>query len=219
MIPIVFDLDGTLIDSAPDIHAAAAKMQEEAGLAPLDLPRIRSFIGNGVPVLVERIMDAHQLDPDASRHEAMTARFLDHYEAAPADLTRPYANVPEMLAELAAADHPLGLCTNKPVGPSRAILEALGLGGFFSAVIGGDSFPLRKPDPMPLCAAFAALGGRGLYVGDSEVDAATAEAAEVPFLLFTGGYRKTPVEQLRHDAAFDSFGALPGLIRAARKAA
>ncbi|WP_138466837.1 phosphoglycolate phosphatase [Poseidonocella sp. HB161398] len=219
MTPIVFDLDGTLIDSAPDIHAAAAKMQAEAGLAPLGLARIRSFIGNGVPVLVERIMAAQDLPSDPELHDALTARFLAHYDAAPAALTRPYPHVPAMLAELAAAGHPLGLCTNKPVGPSRAILAALGLGEVFAAVTGGDSLPLRKPDPMPLCATFAALGGKGIYVGDSEVDAATAGAAQVPFLLFTEGYRKTPVDELRHDAAFADFSALPGLVRALRKAA
>ncbi|WP_172328346.1 phosphoglycolate phosphatase [Mangrovicoccus sp. HB161399] len=219
MTPIVFDLDGTLIDSAPDIHAAAAKMQEEAGLEPLDLGRIRSFIGNGVPALVERVMEAHALPRDPGRHGALTERFLAHYDAAPAELTRPYPHVPDMLDALAAAGHPLGLCTNKPAGPSRAILAALGLERFFAAVIGGDSLPLRKPDPMPLCAAFAALGGRGLYVGDSEVDAATAEAAGIPFLLFTGGYRKTPVGQLRHEAAFGDFSALPGLVHSLRKAA
>ncbi|WP_161556158.1 HAD hydrolase-like protein [Mangrovicoccus ximenensis] len=148
MIPIVFDLDGTLIDSAPDIHAAAAKMQEEAGLAPLDLPRIRSFIGNGVPVLVERIMEAHGLGSAPSRHAALTARFLAHYDAAPAALTRPYAHVPEMLAELAAAGHPLGICTNKPAGPARAIVLRLIYAGPF-------------PDPAAAKAGMAEIRGLG----------------------------------------------------------
>ena len=212
MTPVVFDLDGTLIDSAPDLHAAAQTMLAEAGLPPVTLPQVQGFIGNGVPVLVARVLAAVGGPADPEAAAALTARFLAHYMAAPTALTRPYPGVPAALAALAAAGHPLAVCTNKPAAPARAILAAFGLDAWISEVIGGDSLPLRKPDPAPLQAAFALLGGSGVYVGDSEVDAATAQAAGAPFLLFTEGYRKTPLAELPHRAAFADFARLPALV-------
>lgn len=210
MARIVFDLDGTLIDSAPDIHAAANKMLTEEGIAPLDLATITSFIGNGLPHLVKLVMETTGLDMD--RHADLSARVLAHYNAASSDLTVPYPGLLSALAALAAQGHAMGVCTNKPEEPARAVLRDLDLGPF-DVVIGGDSLPQRKPDPAPLHAAFDALGsGPVVYVGDSEVDAATAHAAGVPFLLFTEGYRKTPVDQLPHWATFDHFDALPDVV-------
>ena len=209
MTAIVFDLDGTLIDSAPDIHAAAARMLAGEGLAPLPLATIQSFIGNGVAVLVQRMMETVGL-PEAD-HPRLTTAFVAHYEAAPAVLTRPFPHVRETLAALHGAGARLGLCTNKPAAPSRAILAAFDLDPFFATVIGGDSLPTRKPDPAGLLCAFAELGGVGLYVGDSEIDAETAHRAGAPFALFTEGYRKTPVEALTHHFAFADFASLPAL--------
>ncbi|MHA6262601.1 phosphoglycolate phosphatase [Arenibacterium sp. CAU 1754] len=207
---IVFDLDGTLIDSAPDIHAAVNKMLDEEGLAALDLATVTSFIGNGLPHLVMLTMQETGLDK--GRHDALTQRVLAHYNADSSTLTRPYPGVHETLKFLLDAGHHLGLCTNKPVVPTRAILDDMAFDQFH-AVIGGDSLPRRKPDPAPLHAAFEALtDGPRFYVGDSEVDAETADRAHVPFLLFTQGYRKTPVDALPHAATFDDFAVLPDLI-------
>ncbi len=207
---IVFDLDGTLVDSAPDIQAAANKMLESAGAAPLDLPTLISFIGNGIPKLVERAMRARDLPMD--RHAELTDRTLEFYNAESALRTVPYPGLVDTLTTLQARGFALGVCTNKPADPARDILDQLGLTQHFEVVIGGDTLPVKKPDPAPLNAAFTALGRRGLYVGDSEVDAETAERAGIPFLLFTEGYRKQPIEALTHTARFDHFDALPGLV-------
>ena len=122
--------------------------------------------------------------------------------------------MPAALDALRAEGHVLGICTNKPAAAARAVLRHLGLSDRFAAVIGGDSAPTRKPDPAPLHMAHNACGpGPAIFVGDSEIDAATARAAGMDLLLFTEGYRKSPVADLPHRAAFDDFAALPGLIR------
>ena len=208
---VVFDLDGTLIDSAPDIHAAAARLLAEEGRAPLSLPVIRSFIGNGVPTLIERVIAAAGLD--RADHPRLTERFMVFYDAAPADLTRPFPGVPEALNRLADAGFALGLCTNKPESATRGVLSALGLDRF-EVLVCGDSLQVRKPDPSVLDETFRRLGADGVYVGDSEVDAETAERAVRPFALFTGGYRKTPVEAIRHDRNFADFAELPAIAMA-----
>lgn len=215
MTAIVFDLDGTLVDSAPDLHAAAAKLLAEEKLPPLSLDLIRSFIGNGVPKLVERLAAAAKMDLCPEQLEAMTQRFMGHYMAAPADLTACFQGVPSALAALRSAGHRLAVCTNKPVAPARAILDSFGLSRSIDGLIGGDSLPVKKPDPAPLQAAFDLLGASsGIYVGDSEVDAATAAAARVPFLLYTEGYRKAPLAALPSQGQFGDFSALPALVRA-----
>ena len=208
---LIFDLDGTLIDSAPDIRAAVNRMLAGEGLEPLDLPTVTDFVGNGMPKLVERVMAVKGIDP--ARHKALTQVTLDHYNAAPSALTRPYPGVPQALAALEAAGHRLALCTNKPEAPARAILADLGLSRHFPVVIGGDTLTVRKPDPAPALECVKAMGGGdAAFIGDSEVDAETAEAAGLPFYLFTEGYRKSPVSALPHRAAFSDFAALPGLI-------
>lgn len=212
MTAVIFDLDGTLIDSAPDIHAAANRVLAAEGFAPLDLPQVRSFIGKGVPHLVARLLEASGEAPDGPRHALMVARFSASYESA-VGLTRPYPGVVAALDALAAKGLRLGLCTNKPAAPARAVLRHLGLDRHFAVLIGGDSLAQRKPDPAPLRAALAALGGgAAVYVGDSEVDAATAAACALPFALFTEGYRQTPVADLPHAAAFADFSALPEIV-------
>lgn len=207
---ILFDLDGTLVDSAPDIHAGVAALLVEEGMEPLPFVSVRGFIGSGVPVLVTRVMAAMGMGDDPARHADLCARFIERYEHDPGGLTRPYDGVAAALARL---DLPKGLCTNKPEGPTRALLVQMGWTGHFPVIVGGDTLPVRKPDPAPLHEAVARIGGGVvLFVGDSEVDAETAERAGVPFLLFTGGYRKTPVADLPHDAAFDHWDDLPALV-------
>ena len=213
MTAVVFDLDGTLIDSAPDIHAAAAKMLAEEGFDALDLATITSFIGNGLPKLVERVMQRVGLPDD--EHDRLTKATLAHYNAAPSQLTRLYPGVRAALDALVLAGCSVGLCTNKPVEPTWGILKDFDLTRYFDVVVGGDSLSVKKPDPAPLVAAFAELdAGQRFYVGDSEVDAETAERSETPFLLFTEGYRKTDIKHLPHKMSFNHFEQLAPWILA-----
>lgn len=209
---LIFDLDGTLLDSAPDIHAVSNAVLEQYGYAPLSFDRVRSFIGHGVPHLVGCLLEASGAKPGGDLAERMIPDFNRIYEQA-VTLTVPFPGVLAALHELRAAGHPLAICTNKPMGPTRTTLGHFGLTPLFDTVIGGDSLPTRKPDPAPLRQALADLGGGpALYIGDSEVDAETAQRAALPFLLFTEGYRKAAIENLPHAAAFSDFAALPGIV-------
>lgn len=209
MRSIVFDLDGTLLDSAPDLHAAASRLLGEAGKPALPLATVRSFIGNGIPALVARVVETAGLG--AGDEDRLTARFMAIYAEAPARLTRPFPGVPPMLTAFRAEGIRLGICSNKAEALTRQILADLKL-DLFDVVIGGDTLPQRKPDPAPLRECFARLGDDGIFVGDSEVDGATAVAAGVPFALFTGGYRKSAVEAIPHCWAFGDFAALRGIV-------
>tara|TARA_R110000868_G_scaffold3162_13_gene20999 strand:- start:2152 stop:2847 length:696 start_codon:yes stop_codon:yes gene_type:complete len=190
---IIFDLDGTLVDSAPDLHAAANRLLADMGREPLSLDTVAGFVGNGVGKLVRRCLEAtggvYDLD------EAV-ALFNEHYAWAPADLTLVYEGVPELLKHLADLGFSLGVCTNKPRGFAVTILTKLGLLPFFSDVTGGDSIGRLKPDSAMLLHCMEQLGSdrhSTLYIGDSEVDNETALRAEVPLALFANGYRKSPL--------------------------
>ena len=207
---IVFDLDGTLIDSAPDIQGIANTVLRGAGAAPITLKETRAFIGEGIGVFVAKMRAAREI-PDSEQ-----ARFLDQVVALYDDavtLTLPYPGVTETLDVLSRA-HRLGICTNKLHRPCIAVLRHLGIDGYFQSIWGGDNPLARKPDPAPLLAVFEELGdGPCFYVGDSEIDAETAVRASVPFLLFSPGYRRSPIDQIPHRTHFDDFAALPALIK------
>lgn len=208
---IAFDLDGTLIDSAGDLHTAVNRMLAELGAAPLSLAEVRSMIGDGVSLLVSRALAARQCAVDEARALPI---FLRHYEEEPTSLTQPYPGVPETLHLLRERGIPLAVCTNKTAGLANLILQRLGLQQYFGRVIGGDSLPVRKPDPRMLTELLNWIGAApsaSLMVGDSEVDAATAKAANVPFVLMTYGYRRGAVAEISHLAAFDHFRELAGL--------
>jgi phosphoglycolate phosphatase len=210
MARIVFDLDGTLIDSVYDLQAIANALMDEEGLDHVTLDQARDFIGNGVNVFVAKLRRARGI-PDTD-HDRLLAGFMERYHDA-VHLTKPYPDVENALRALVQQGHDLGICTNKPLAPCKAVLAHLGLDRYFRTVWGGDSLPVHKPDPAPLNAAFEALpDGPELYVGDSDVDAETAQRAMVPFLLFTEGYRKSAVEQMPHTATFSDFANLPALV-------
>jgi phosphoglycolate phosphatase len=211
-LALIFDLDGTLIDSAPDIHAAANAVFAARGYPGFAFDAVKGCIGNGVGVLVARLLAVQGLPQSGELHRDMVQDFVNIYEEA-FELTNLYPNVGEALDHLATAGHPLAICTNKPARPAHAVLRHFGLDSRFATLIGGDSLEVRKPDPAPLRAAIAALGGGpALFVGDSEVDAETAHAAKVPLALFTEGYRKAEIASLNARVVFDDFGALPGLV-------
>lgn len=207
---VIFDLDGTLIDSVPDLAAAVNRMLAAESQPPMALAEVQSYLGNGAPVLVARVLAARGID--LARQAALTAAMIADYTQHSTELTRPFPGVRAALSALAADGFRLGLCTNKPAAPTLAILADLGLADFFGAVIAGDSLPQRKPDAAPLLAARAALGGGPcLYVGDSAVDAACAANAALPFALFTRGYLHCPPDQVAAALRFDDFADLPVL--------
>ncbi len=215
MTNIVFDLDGTLLHSAPDIQAAANRMLADVDAEPLDMPTLISFIGNGIPKLVERAMRARAIDK--GKHADLTKAMLDYYGKDPATLSKLYDGIEELLPALNADGHRLGICTNKPEAPTRAILDLYGIIDLFDVIIGGDTLAVKKPDPAPLVAAFKALGdGQQLYVGDSEVDAETAHRAGAPFALFTEGYRKVAVANMPHTYSFATFKDFTDIVQTHR---
>ncbi|MEM6940908.1 MAG: HAD-IA family hydrolase [Pseudomonadota bacterium] len=206
---IVFDLDGTLIDSAPDIQNIANAALDGIGAPHISLQETYAFIGQGIQVFVQKMRAARNVP---ERHqERLLNDLIARYDDA-VTLTVMYPGVKQALTEL-SKDHQFGVCTNKLHRPAMAVLEHLQIARFFGTVWGGDNPLARKPDPAPLLAAFDDLGsGPRIYVGDSEVDAETAQRAKVPFILFTKGYRNTPVGEIPHDVALDEFEALPRLI-------
>lgn len=214
---MLFDLDGTLIDSAPDIRAATNRLIAADGHAPLSLDEVRRMIGNGIRKLVERAFAARGVDLNETAldraHARMMAIYGDH-------LTAETTLMP-MAAEMLAAYHRAGVeiavVTNKPEGFSRAILDALALSQYVGHVVGGDSCATRKPDPGMLLYA-AGLGGVGvgrcLMVGDSPADINAAKAAGMVSIAVRGGYTNVPVDELGADAVIDSLGDLPATIEA-----
>lgn len=208
---IVFDLDGTLVDSAPGIHNSVNLALADMDRAPLSLKQVISFIGNGVPVLIDRVLTASDLARDL--HGDLLAAFDRHYHTDPSYLTHPFCGVPRCLADLRDAGYRLGICTNKPEDPARQILDSLALAEFFDVVVGGDTTDHRKPHPHLLHTAFRQIGGEGTFVGDSEIDAECAHRAGVPFFLFTEGYRKLPVEGLAPAGVFSRYSDLAPLLR------
>lgn len=212
---LVFDLDGTLIDSAPDLLAALNRVLAEEGRPPVTLEDVKRMVGDGAAKLVERGFAKGGAALDGPSLDRLTDRFVRYYEAVVADLTRPFPGVPETLERLARAGYRLGICTNKPEGPAREVLAALDLLDYFQAVHGGDSGPTKKPDPAPLRAVVDALGGApdsAVMIGDSPVDVATARAAAVPVIVVPHGYSRVPTEALQADAILEHFAALPGLL-------
>lgn len=203
---LVFDLDGTLIHSAAEIHGVANDVLAAEGLPGLSYELVASFVGNGLPTLVARVLAHLGLPDQGERHARMVGAFESIYEQR-FDLTSLYPGVERMLTDLSAR-YRLAICTNKPQGPTRAVLAHFKLTDLFPVVIGGDTLPRRKPDPAPLIEAIRLCGnGPAIFVGDSEVDSETARNAQVPFALFTGGYRKTAPELLGAQWVFDHHDA------------
>ncbi|MEM8824701.1 MAG: phosphoglycolate phosphatase, partial [Pseudomonadota bacterium] len=183
---VIFDLDGTLIDSAPSLHRACAEMLARRDLPQPDLATVKTFIGEGVPKLVQRCLRWAGVEGEPTALEDFNAI----YDADPVTGTTCLPHAQETLRALAARGHALGLCTNKPQSPTRTILDAFDLGPF-GVVVGGDTLPVRKPDPAPLLHAIAHLGAdpkTTIYVGDSRTDWKTAAAADVRYVHLPGGY-------------------------------
>ena len=183
----VFDLDGTLVDSAPDLHAALDRLMAVKRLPGFARAEVVAMIGDGVRVLLERAYAARGIALD----EADLQHFMTDYEANAAVLTRAFDGIPELLGGLRDAGWRLAICTNKPEGAARVLLSGLGLDGHFSALGGGDSFPMRKPDPGHLRATLAAAGAMpedAVMIGDHRNDIEAARGAGVRAIFAGWGY-------------------------------
>jgi len=182
---IIFDLDGTLIDSARDLGEAASELVQGFGAPPLSVAQVVTMVGDGAPLLVRRALEQSGLAPDTS---GALERFLEIYDRRSMDHTTAYPGIREELAR-AVRRGPLAVLTNKPLGPAIGLLEALGLRGFFTRVIGGDGEYGRKPDPAGLQALRALeQAAPAVLIGDSPADALTAVAADCPFVFARYGF-------------------------------
>jgi phosphoglycolate phosphatase len=220
---ILFDLDGTLVDSAPDLVGALNTVLEEQRLAAVPLARARGLVGQGARALIARGFALAEQPLGEPELDRLTARFLDIYRGRIAEATRPFPHLEGALDRLSADGATLAVCTNKSSDLSVQLLDALGLAERFAAVIGHDRAPARKPDPRHVLAAIAAAGGdpaRALMVGDTDADVIAAKTAGVPAIAVGFGYSATPVAELGADAVIEDFAELPGvalrLLAAAR---
>ncbi len=211
-VRLIFDLDGTLIESLPSLAAACNALLAELGRAPLDPAVIQTHVGHGMARLVAGVIDASggaaSLDPAACRR-----RFREIYAADPVTGAHVFESVPQVLAGLSSTGHGLAVCTQKPDLPTGLLLHGLGLMPPVAGFIGGDTLDVLKPDPRMFHAAADLLPpGPAVMIGDSETDARTARAAGVPFIFFTGGYSAGGVAALAPDAVFSHYRELPGII-------
>lgn len=212
---IIFDLDGTLIDSAEDIARSVNEVRAQLELPPLPLADVESCIGNGVRKLLERALPGREGEALDRAHEM----YLPIYRRRLLDNTRPYPGVVPALEELDTPERTLSVLTNKPHRESTLILEGLGLHARFSFVYGGDSFARKKPDPIGvrrLIDDAEATENETLFVGDSAVDLATARRAGVRCCLVTYGIRPEKTASLEPDFRIDDFSELTSIVGAPR---
>lgn len=211
---VIFDLDGTLIDTAADLATSMNHALERAGRAPVPLDRVRHLVGHGGRAMLDMGFRENNGTVPANLDPHL-AVFLDHYLAHIADQSRPFPGAIEALDALEADGAAIAVCTNKRGAWARALFDALGLSHRFAAVIGADTVGVAKPDPRPVLAALAGTGrANGIFVGDSDTDIRAAKAAAMPCLAARFGYG--PLELSGEAfAVFSAFSEAPGLIRRA----
>lgn len=211
---LLFDLDGTLVDSAPAITAALARFLEEAGRPALAEPQVRLLIGDGAPVLVERALALTGAPAAGETLATEIRRYVAILEQTPLAPDAAYPGVAETLAALRGRGWPLALVTNKPAGATRQTLRWTGLDGLFDAVQCGDSGAGLKPSPGPLLAALGRLApaDRAAMIGDNAHDVAAAHAAGLPAIAVAYGYPRMPLADLGADLVIDRFADLPAAL-------
>ena len=223
---IAFDLDGTLVDTAPDLIGALNVVLGEQGMAPAPTAAVRQLVGHGVRGLLQRAYQMAGLTITEARITELRPRFIEIYRARIALESRPFPGCLEALADLRAQGARLAVCTNKPMALTQALLAELDMTRCFDAVIGGDVLPVQKPDPAPLLEAIRRAGGdpaRAIMVGDASPDVGAARAAGLPCIIFSFGYNDMPAEELGGDLVIESYGeleaAITGLAASCRTAA
>lgn len=213
---IFFDLDGTLVDSVPDLAEAARRMLAELGEATRSDAEIATFVGKGIPVMVERALTVGRSPVSPERLQQAIHVFLKHYDDTNGLLTVAYPGVCEALPLLRTRGLKLGCVTNKAEAFIAPLLDKLGLLSYMDCLIGGDTLPQKKPDPEPLwhaCEQVGVMREHALMVGDSGNDALCARRAGIPVLLMTYGYNEgVPVDTEDCDGLLSSFLELPALL-------
>ncbi len=205
---IVFDLDGTLIDTAPDLAEATNHVLSTLGLERVNELEIRPFVGHGALAMIDAAVKAHGRKLSERELHDLFEIFIVYYSAHLADYSVPYPHVVATLDALKAEGATLAVCTNKMESQARAVIEAMKLGGYFSALTGRDSLGAYKPDARHLTGTIALAGGRAdksIMVGDSETDIRTAKAAQVPVVAVSFGYSVDPVLSFGPDAVIDDY--------------
>jgi len=208
---VVFDLDGTLADTAEDIREALVKSLARESLPPIDVNSVRLMIGGGPRLLVERALDRLQVETDRDLVTRLTTAFHREYLAQGTRHSKLFKGVEGTLQTLHTTGIRVGLCSNKPDDLCRMLVRSFSLDEYFDEILGsGEDLP-RKPDPAPLLRIIERLGvppGDALYVGDSETDVITARNAGVPVMLVNYGYTVRAASQLGADAVIDSVADL-----------
>ena len=214
---IVFDLDGTLIDTAPDLVDTLNVVFAREGLPPVPYETARNYIGGGARAMIARGAEAEGRVLPPAKLEQMFSDFLIHYAEHVADRSRPFPGLIDALDELAAGGHRFAVCTNKLERLSLLLLDTLALSRRFAAICGQDTFGVQKPDPEVLRRTIKAAGGnpqQAVMIGDSATDIRTARAAGVPVIAVDFGYSEQPVAELNPDRVISHFAQLPAAVAA-----
>lgn len=214
-VAIVWDLDGTLVESAPDLANALNIVLNEAGQHSHTVAKVRTMIGGGVPKLIERGFREAGTPIDEARRDSLVPRFMEIYSACATENTHLVPHAREVLEYYYHAGIKQGLCTNKPYSVTRLIVNALDISGYFGSIVGGDSTRVKKPHPLPLLTCLEELETRpedAVMIGDSGADVGAARAAGVPIILVPDGYTGAPAVSLGADFVVGNLSDIPGSI-------
>lgn len=217
-VAILFDLDGTLIDTAHDLAAAMNHALMKAGRAAIAPDRVRALVGNGARAMLMRGFAETGGDVGAAEMDRHVETFLDYYVRHIADASRPFPFALDAIAELRSDGAAVAICTNKREAPARLLIKTLAIADRFDAIVGADTIGIAKPDPAPALHCLKMTGRRrAVFIGDSDTDIGTAKAAGTPCLVATFGYG--PLTRANEAfASFDSYAGLPALVRRALSA-
>jgi phosphoglycolate phosphatase len=213
---IVFDLDGTLVDTAPDLINALNFVLDREGLSPVPLHAARNMIGAGARRLIERGLELEGRSASVEDVTRLTGDFIDHYAAHIADHSRAFEGLEDTLDELAALGYRFAVCTNKLEWLSKLLLDRLGLSSRFSAICGADTFGVSKPDPAILRQTVARAGGElasAIMVGDAGPDIGVARRAGIPVIGVEFGYTEVPIADLKPDRLINHMRELPAAVK------
>jgi phosphoglycolate phosphatase len=212
---VVFDLDGTLVDTAPDLINALNFVLDREGLPPVPLHSARNMIGAGARRLIERGLELEGRSADLEDITRLTSDFIDYYAAHIADVSRPFEGLEGALDDLSARGYRFAVCTNKLEWLSKLLLDQLGLSSRFAAICGADTFGISKPDPAILRQTIARAGGEvssAIMVGDAGPDIGVARRAGIPVIGVEFGYTEVPIADLKPDRLINHMRELPAAV-------